>query len=155
MYKLYAYAAPEVKPPHVASQSRRDGIMITTQTSISLAKSLRLDCHCRHRQRKPQEGQTVQSKTPERIGGGTPIHSGLEIKATHSLSGRGRTFFLTSLFIESLTFKKAKHKRKFALCLFSTVDQQELQVILVTAPIVALDRLNSSVSLDDRRLEEQ
>jgi len=29
------------------------------------------------------------------------------------------------------------------------------QVILVTAPIVALDRLNSSVSLDDRRLEKQ
>jgi hypothetical protein len=102
-----------------------------------------------------KKGKPSRAKPLSESGGGTPIHSGLEIKATHSLSGRGRTFFLTSLFIESLTFKKAKHKRKFALCLFSTVDQQELQVILVTAPIVALDRLNSSVSLDDRRLEEQ
>jgi len=32
--------------------------------------------------------------------GGARIDSGLEIKATHSSSGRGRSFFLTSLFIE-------------------------------------------------------
>jgi hypothetical protein len=43
--------------------------MITTQTSISLAKSLRLDWHCRHRQRKPNEGKTIQSKIPEQNGG--------------------------------------------------------------------------------------
>ena len=37
--------------------------MITTETSISLAKSRKLDWHGRHRQRKPWEGQTVQSNT--------------------------------------------------------------------------------------------
>src|SRR5205807_7502571 len=43
-----------------------DRTMITTQTSLSLAKSLRPDWHCRHRQRKPNEGKTIQSKIPDR-----------------------------------------------------------------------------------------
>ena len=45
-----------------------------------------------------REGQTVQSK-PRAIGG-TYFDSGLEIKTSHSPSGPGRSFFLTSLFIE-------------------------------------------------------
>src|SRR5579864_87520 len=96
-------------PPRIIRNSDRprasDRTMITTQTSISLAKSLRLDWHCRHRQRKPQEGQTVQSKTPQRTGG-THTDSGLEVETKIlSSSGRGRSFFLTSLFIELIEVK--------------------------------------------------
>src|SRR5712671_910996 len=91
-------------PPRIIRNSDRlrasDRTMITTQTSISLAKSLRLDWHCRHRQRKPREGQTVQSKTPWANRGGTRTDSGLDIETNHSVSGRGRSFCLTSLFIE-------------------------------------------------------
>jgi hypothetical protein len=76
--------------------------MITTQTSISLAKSLRLDWHCRHRQRKPREGTPPRAK-PLSASGRARTDSGLEIE-THvlSASGRGRSFFLTSLFIEPI-----------------------------------------------------
>jgi hypothetical protein len=78
-------------PPRIIRNSDRP--------RASLAKSRRLDWHGRHRKRKPWEGQTVQSKNPERFGG-THISSGLEIKTSHSPSGRGISFFLTSLFIE-------------------------------------------------------
>ena len=72
--------------------------MITTETSISLAKSRKLDWHGRHRQRKPWEGQTVQSNTLNDQG-----HSHIQWAGdqdSHSPSGRGISFFLTSLFIE-------------------------------------------------------
>jgi hypothetical protein len=51
--------------------------MITTETLISLAKSHRLDWHCRHRQRTMGKEQPVQSKT---LRSGTHLYSGLEIK---------------------------------------------------------------------------
>jgi hypothetical protein len=54
--------------------------MITTQTSISLAKSLRLDWHRRHWQRKPNEGKTIQSKIPEQNRGHARTDSGLDIE---------------------------------------------------------------------------
>src|SRR5712671_5798708 len=103
-------------PPRIIRNSDRlrasDRTMITTQTSISLAKSLRLDWHCRHRQRKPREGQTVQSKTPWANRGGTRTDSGLDIETNHSVSGRGRSFCLTSLFIELIDQVLSPSNRK-------------------------------------------
>jgi len=53
--------------------------MITTQTALALAKSLRSDWQSRHRRRKPNEGKTLQSNIPERIGDAR-TDSGLDIE---------------------------------------------------------------------------
>ena len=53
--------------------------MITTQTSISLAKSLRPDWHGRHRRETQTKGKTLQSNIPERIGDAR-TDSGLDIE---------------------------------------------------------------------------
>jgi len=45
--------------------------MITTQTSSSLAKSLRLDWHCHHRAPKTTGSANRPEQAPERIGGVT------------------------------------------------------------------------------------
>jgi transposase len=58
-------------PPRIIRNSDRprasDRTMITTQTSISLAKSLRLDWHCRHRQRTTGRAN-LPEQNPERSG---------------------------------------------------------------------------------------
>ena len=96
-------------PPRIIRNSDRprasDRTMITTRTSISLAKSLRLDWNCRRGQRTM--GRTNRSEqNPERFRG-THIYSGLEIKTSHPSSGRGRSSFLTSLFIELIETAQA------------------------------------------------
>jgi hypothetical protein len=57
--------------------------MITTQTALALAKSLRPDGQSRHRRRKPNEGKTFQSNLPERIGDAR-TDGGLDIETKSS-----------------------------------------------------------------------
>src|SRR3954466_6680319 len=107
-------------PPRIIRNSDRlrasDRTMITTQTSISLAKSLRLDWHCRHRQRKPRQGQTVQSKTPQRIEGHSHRQWAGDRDQNHLVLRSRQKFVLdipfyrTSLFIELIDTEKAEGK---------------------------------------------
>ena len=74
--------------------------MITTQTALALAKSLRLDWHCRHRRGNQTKGKPSRAKSLSESGDARP-DSGLDTETqVLSSSGRGRSFFLTSLFIE-------------------------------------------------------
>jgi len=91
-------------PPRIIRNSDRprasDRTMITTQTALALAKSLRLDWHCRHRQGNQTKGKPSRAKSLSKSGDAR-TDSGLDIETqVLSSSGRGRSFFLTSLFIE-------------------------------------------------------
>jgi len=91
-------------PPRIIRNSDRprasNRTMITTQTSLALAKSLRLDGHCRHRQGNQTKGKPSRVKSLSKSGHAPP-DSELDIETqVLSSSGRGRSFFLTSLFIE-------------------------------------------------------
>src|SRR2546429_5586984 len=60
----------------------------------------RLDWRRHHRQMNHRDGKQARAKPLERIGGHTHS-SGLDLETKiFSPSGRGRTFFLTCLFIE-------------------------------------------------------
>jgi hypothetical protein len=90
-------------PPRIIRNSDRprasDRTMITTQTALALAKSLRLDWHCRHRRGNQTKGKPSRAKSLSKSGDARP-DSGLDTETqVLSSSGRGRSFFLTSLFI--------------------------------------------------------
>ena len=84
--------------------------MVDTQIPVSLAK-FQDSIGVVTTRMKPAEWQIRQSKTSRSNRGGTLTDSGLDLETKIlSASGRGRVFFLTSLFIELTTQRKADWK---------------------------------------------
>jgi len=91
-------------PPRIIRNSDRprasNRTMITTQTALALAKFLRLDWHRRHSRENQTKGKPSRAKSLSESGDAR-TDSGLDIETqVLSFSGRGRSFFLTSLLIE-------------------------------------------------------
>ncbi len=68
--------------------------MVATETLVPLAASFKLDGIATINRGPSENGQQSQTSSGKRN------QSGLDLEKRISLSGRGRSFFLTSLFIE-------------------------------------------------------
>jgi len=78
--------------------------MVDNSKTRSACQVSRLDWRSHHRKMKPKGMANQPEQNLSMESGGTPTESGLEVETKiFSASGRGRTFFLTSLFIELIS----------------------------------------------------
>ena len=91
-------------PPWITRNSDRlrasDRTMVDTQNQFSLAKFQDLDWRGHHQEHEPSGEKNKQARSKPRADRGARV-SGLDLETKiFSFSGQGRSFFLTSLFIE-------------------------------------------------------